>query len=193
MHEHETDHEPVEEEGEARPLLEITDPEPEPNSLFDQLAQKRQRAVESKDGSFIPVPGYDKEPPVLLAKYRLLEGKEVDAIGRKVVDEVKGRWNRQVLAAVDTMIESCDGLYIDLGDGEDPQPLTLGGAPIPGFNRELAVAMKFEGELHSGTAREVVFALFVNNEVAIMEHSVRLSRWMGNTTRRVDEELLGEG
>jgi hypothetical protein len=160
-----------------------------PQSLLDVLAQRKKEQQEATE-VYITIPGYDKPPIILAAQYRLLEGKEIDEIGRRVTSQTKDRWQRQVFAAVDTFIAACTGFYYqEEGDSADTwKPLTLNQVLIPGYTNELAQALRFEAT----TAREVAFGLFGGNDVAIMQHNVRLSIWMGDTTRDVNQELLGE-
>jgi hypothetical protein len=187
MHEHETETAP-ELEGGAPTVVPTTDGEGDtPQSLLDSLRQRREELTETRD-VFIPLPGYDAEPPILLAKYRLLEGHEINAIAKKVTRETKDSWTRQTLAAVDTFIAACTGMFVDLKDGQGPQPMTLNGNPILGYNQDLATALDFQSE----TARQTVYGVFADNDVAIMTHGARLSLWMGDTTRKIDEDFLGE-
>jgi len=159
----------------------------QPDSLLGALREKRREISENKE-TFITIPGYDSGPPVLMANYRLVEGPEIDRIARKVRQETRDNWQRQVLAAVDLLIAACQGMYVDLDDGNGPVPMTLKGDPIPGFTNELAIALEFDAQ----TARQVLFGLFADNDVAIMSHSARLGAWMSDTSRNVDEDFLGE-
>lgn len=164
--------------------------DPQPENLLEQLAAKREVVARNKE-TFVPVPGYDREPPLLLMRYRLLEGPEINRIGDKIKREVRGAWDRQLMVAVDTLIAACQGVYVDLeGDGK-PKPLTLGGEPILGFNEELAKALKFDGELSDPpTARSVVFGLFAKNDVALSKHAFMLSSWMSDTSIEVSQDML---
>lgn len=177
------DVEQVEPEATVQQLAEES---PEQKSLLDSLRRKH-KELETNKETLIPLPGYEADPPILLAKYRLLEGKEVDMISSKVMRETKNQWDRNVLAAVDVFIAACEGLYYDMDDGTGPQPMSLNGDPIMGYTTDLAEALEFT----ANSARQVVFGVFTNNEVAIMQHNVRLSRWMSNTSRKVDEDFLG--
>jgi hypothetical protein len=159
----------------------------QPDNLLGALREKRKEISETKE-TYIAIPGYDGEPPILMANYRLMDGTEIDKIARKIRHEVKDNWQRQVLSAVDLIINACQGLYIDLDDGNEPQPMTLNGVPVDGYNSELATALEFEAT----TARQVVFGVFGGNDVAIMQHSARLGLWMADTTRDVDMDFLGE-
>lgn len=158
-----------------------------PESLFDNLRDKRDELGKNQT-LLLNIPGYDNDPPVLIAKYRLMTGKELEDISNKVMRETKDRSQRQILAAVDTFINCCEGIYFDLLDGKGPQPLkSVGNQPIAGFNVNLAEAMQFPAE----TARQVVFGLFADNDIAIMQHNVRLGLWMSNTSRKMDDDFLG--
>lgn len=162
----------------------------QPDSLLETLAAKRKDIAESKE-TYIPVPGYDRSPPLLLVKYRLLEGPELTKIGEKVRMQYKGRWERSLNAAIDTFIAACLGIYVDRGDGT-PVPLTLNGQPISGFNEDLAVALKYQDTLpEGGRHSDVVLGLFAHNDIAITSHAMQLNRWFGNTTIDVSEDFLG--
>jgi superfamily I DNA and/or RNA helicase len=156
-------------------------------SLLDNLVQKRKN-LDNKE-TFINIPGYDDEPPIMKAKYRLLDGKEIDNIMTKVQKETKNQWDRQVLSAVDMFIAACEGMFVDIGDGAlEPYPMKVGDKEILGYNEDLAAALELE---EVNTARQTVFGVFANNEAAIMQHNVKLSLWMSNTSRKVDEDFLG--
>ena len=107
----------------------------QPTTLLDQLKAKRSEIVDTKD-TLIPIPGYDEDPPLLLVKYRLLEGTELEKIGQRMRKSKNvGRWDRQINAMLDQMIAACEGLYVDVaGDGE-VVPLTIGGEEVNEIGR----------------------------------------------------------
>lgn len=156
-----------------------------PDNLLEQLAAKRREISEIKE-TFIPIPGYDREPPMLLAKYRLLDGPEIARIGNKIRRETKNNWDRQVHGAIDTFIAACVGIFVDKGDGEPPVPLTLNGEEITGYTEAFASALQFEAE----TARGIVLGVFAHNEIAISQHSFLLNRWFSDTSIDVTKEFL---
>ena len=156
-------------------------------SIFENLRDKRTELGKNQT-IILTIPGYDNEPPVLMAKYRLMTGKELDDIANRVSRETKDRSQRQTLAAVDTFITCCEGIYYDMMDGEGPIPFpSLNDMPVMGFNQDLADALQFPAE----TSRQVVFGIFADNDIAIMQHNVRLGMWMSNTSRKMDEDFLG--
>jgi hypothetical protein len=172
-------------------LADVSGINEQPDDLLDQLAAKRQEVAENKE-TFIPIPGYDREPPILLARYRLLDGPEIQRLTTKVMRETKNKWDRNMNMAVDTFIAACTGIYVDLGDsGSAPQPLQYQKQPVTGFNADLAAALRFADKIADpNLARNVVFGLFANNDVAIAQHNAMLNRWMGNTSIDITQEML---
>jgi len=164
-------------------------------SLLDALVAQRDELATHRD-TFLPVPGYESSGFTLYAHYRLLDGEEIAKIGSRVQREFSRKqvYERNLYAAIDVMISSCQGFWAETPEGERIQ-LTNGDMPILGYGLDLAQAMKFEDEIEpSQPARSVVLALFVNNIVAIQTHSIMLGRWMGDTSTDVTTNFLeGEG
>lgn len=175
----------MQEEMEEEVLADIEQPE----TVWDAFAEKRRAVAETKE-TLVSVPGYDREAPFLMIKYRLLDGPELDKLGAAVRQEFRNRWERTLYAAVDTFIAAVVGFYYDDGDGV-PKPLTIAGEPVTGFTMDLAIAMKFHDTLKDPNShRQVVFGLFANNDVAISQHNFQLNRWFGDTSLDVSRELL---
>jgi len=164
----------------------LSNQEVEPQSVLDLLRQKREESAAATTVD-LPVPGYNNSPPVLYIRYQLIDGPTIDRIGRKVTRQTKDRWSRQILSAIDTMIESIVGFYVDMEDGSERKPLTVHGEHITTFGPELQEALGFEADNARNTVRE----LFGQNDVALAGHNIALSRWMTNTTAEIDEEFLG--
>jgi hypothetical protein len=178
-----------EEETAPTPIEEAVQSEPEPENLLEQLAAKRRDVADTRETN-IPVPGYDTEPPLLLIRYKLLDGHTLMQMGEKIRRQNKDRWTRALNAAIDTFIGACIGFYYDLGDGI-LQPLTYHGEHIRGFTMELAEALNYKQELpEPPTTRSIVLGLFANNDVAITQHAFMLNRWFQNTSIDVNTELL---
>lgn len=170
-------------------LAEMAAADDAPTNLLEQLAAKRKELSDTKE-TFIPVPGYDRHPPLLLVRYKMLAGPELNIIGEKIRREVKDRLQRSMLAAVDTFIAAAIGLFVDQGDNKPPEPLTYQGVTITGFTPELAEALQFTGELSDPpTARSIVFKLFADNDSAIAKHNYMLNRWFTDPTLDVGEEM----
>lgn len=174
-------------------LTRVALPEADPATIAEQFAKKREVVANNRETN-IPVPGYDSEPPILLARYRLLSGKELDLIGRAVVKNTpKDRQLRQQLVTVDIFCNAVVGFFYELGDGR-PHPMTLQGEPIMGYNRQLAEALQYADKLEDpDDHRQVCFGLFAGNDVMMEKHSFVLNRWMGDTSIDVAKEMLMEG
>lgn len=163
-----------------------------PENLLEQLAAKRREISEHREID-LPVPGYDTEPPLLLIRYKLLDGHTLTQIGMKIRRQQGDRWLRALNAALDTFIAACTGFYVDLGEGI-AEPLTYNGEHIRGFTMELAEALQFTKDLpENATTRHVAMGLFGGNDVAVTQHSYLLNRWFQNTSIDINEELLMEG
>jgi hypothetical protein len=167
--------------------------EEQPTNLLEQLAAKRQEISENREVD-IPVPGYDMEPPLLLIRYKLLDGHALTQIGRRIRSQGGGdQFSRALNAAVDTFVAACVGMYVDLGDGQ-PTPLTYQGEHLKGFTIELAEALQFADKLpENATSRHVAMGLFGGNDVAITQHSFVLNRWFQNTSLDVNQEFFAGG
>lgn len=161
---------------------------PEEGSLLDQLRQARQEAAKSTQVD-IRLPGYDNSPIKLFARYRLLNGKEIDEQARKSQKEFKLAYERNLYGSIDLLAKACVGFFYDDGEGEK-KPLTLGGHHITGYNEQLADAFKISIDPNH-PVRSIVLGMFDNNDVALGAHNVRLTMWMSDTSIDVDQGLLG--
>lgn len=161
-------------------------------SLIDLLREEVREVSETKF-VYIPIQGFGKTG--LAARYVLPEsGKQLENISNKVNREFKTRFERNLYSAIDTMILLCAGLYIRTPDVEeyielDPELL---GEPVQ-FDMRLAETLGF---VDCKSARTVVRRIFGNNDIAIMTHAEKLSRWLQNTSVDVNTQLweqnLGE-
>lgn len=162
-------------------------------SFVDLIKQDLNELAEATD-VLIPIKGYEHSG--LQVKYTLPEnGKELDNITRRVERTHKTKYDRQLYMIVDTMIHLCQGIYVQPpGDESITDPVELDpemiGEPVR-FDERLAktIGMPVNGDQHSPGARAVVFYLFRNNDLAIMDHGERLNRWLMNTKADLNAEL----
>lgn len=161
-----------------------------PNSLVEQIRNEVEELSEIHE-VFIPVIGYNQSN--LQIKYRMPEsGRELERIGQKVFRESKDRYTRNLYTAMDTMINLCVGLYVQPEDVDEPvelDPQEL-GYPVQ-FDERLAQVIGMNGG--GGSARLVLRKLFGNNDVAILSHAERLSRWLANSQADLDREIWEMG
>jgi hypothetical protein len=161
-----------------------------PKSLMEQLRAKRAEIAEQKE-TFMAVPGYGQELP-LLVRYRHLERHDVEQIGKKVRGENLRNVNeRQMRVLVDTLIAATDGFFVQEPDKEEPTQLTISDddpTPLATWT-ELAAWMGADDH-HTQSARVALSFVFGNNEFAIGQTGLNLSRWLSNTDINVDQEFL---
>lgn len=163
-------------------------------SLLDAVRQDYQEIAATKD-VYIPLVGYKSSG--LAVRYRLPEsGKELDAVATKVFKQFtkQQRYERNIYTAIDTMIMLCMGLYVEHPDMAgvwvefDPE---LQGNPITFNDGRLPEALGWEG---IDTARAGVRKLFDGNDIVLLGHAEKLSRWLSDTSVDMSTEIweLGE-
>lgn len=164
---------------------------PQPVSIVDMLRNDLEQ-INSIQDTLILVPGYENSR--LAVKYRLASGRELTDIAQKVWREQKDLYSRGLLAAIDTMVVLCVGLYVQPEGVEspvelDPQEM---GMPVSFSDDRLADILGMAPD-EPRSARAVVRKLFNNNELAIMAHSTKLQEWLQDTTGEAEQGFwLGE-
>jgi hypothetical protein len=154
----------------------------EQGSIIDQLVAAREEAAENTTVD-IDIPGYKG---ALVARYGLLDNTVLAKIAKRVRRQYK-RTEDQVLAmSCDILIASCEGMYHRNQETNELEPISKNGEAL-NYNNA-GDFLQFEAT----SARQSVIATFANNEIAVVDHQVRLARWMRNTGVEVDSELLGE-
>lgn len=156
-------------------------------SMMEALRRKHQELTNSQTLD-MPMPGYED---LLVVRYRVLDvQKELNQINRKAASEFSDAIVAQLFGTMDAMARACVEIFGKRGDEIVPLAESIGpDAPPVRYNQALAEFMGWEDVT---SARDVIMRLFANNEPMIMEHGQRLSRWMSNTTRRVNDSFLGE-
>lgn len=156
-----------------------------PQTIIDLIQQDLQELGEKAD-TYIPVIGHERTG--LAVRYMLPQsGKVLDNIATKVERETKDKYLRNLNTAIDTMLSLCEGLFVKPDGVEDyvmldPQEI---GMPVK-FDARLAAII---GIAEDAPARAVVKKLFANNEMAIMSHAERMSRWLNNTKADLEVEV----
>jgi len=166
------------------------DDEDEPKTLADQLRLRRQEIAESRT-VLLPMTGYEEYGVVV--QHRLMDRKEVEKIGRKILAETRDRGERNMRILLDTIINSTTGFYLqELGkDPEEIKDDRKGDAPVltwPMF----AYYLGWEPNGGPDDSRSALEFCFGFNEFSIGQYGIILNRWMGNTGVKIDEEFLGE-
>lgn len=163
------------------------------SSIADRLRSQRDKAA--KETTYdIDIPDYGGE---LFCRYRLLSGDENEAIIAKVRQEARNRNDQGRLMALDNLIEACEEFYLREKGTVTPlreHSTYTGDKQVPvRYDANLAEYLRFDKELPDPpTARSVVLALFVGNELAVTAHAALLGNWMvkGNSDLA---QMLGGG
>jgi|SRR5262252_235070 len=159
-----------------------------PGSLADQLRAQRTALAETKE-VILPLTGYEEYN--VAVKHRLIDRKEIEVIGRKVLTETRDRSERNMRILLDTIINSTVGFYLQ--DGEEVREIqddrhndrhVLNWDEFANY-----LGWQTNGE---GDARTAVYWVFGFNEFMVGQYGIMLNRWMANTGMKVDEEFLGE-
>ena len=156
-------------------------------SIRDSLVARRQHHAEHLTFD-LDIPKYDGK---LFCRYKLLDSKRLNNIGERVIKTIRERDERALAGALDTLIASCDEFFVRHEGREIPLREVIGQEEPVRYDAALAKFLKFEGELpETPTARTVVMALFLDNEVAIAAHNHQLSRWMMGSETDSDGEFF---
>jgi len=161
------------------------------NSILSDLRKKRDSLGEQREPLQLDIPGYDGE---LVVEYKYVPFKEMRARSQAIMRQ-KASADRDIGAACDTLVLCCQAIYMRVQDrlvniaATDPEiPTTYG-------DERLAEALGFTINLQNkdhGPARQGVLETF-RNEYTIFDQAAKVTRWLQNTHRTIDEEFLGEG
>lgn len=161
-------------------------------SMMEQLREERSSAA--PDTADIDVPGYSGK---LICRYKVVEGKVLANIGKRVARQVKDDADRQLYGTVDVLIAACEGLYFRSPANDQLYPIDP-DLPAQGTPAENGTAATYAHPslpsyfgFSSEDARGNVFGIFKGNDTAIIAHGITLSRWMADTSKGVDESWLG--
>lgn len=156
-------------------------------SIVDLLKADLHDLEESKD-VIIPIKGWERTG--LAAKYKLPEsGKELDIIARSVMRDQKDQYSRNFHIAARTMIALNEGLYVCPPGVEDYVELDPQESGVPISFKDgprLCEVFGLPIDLPPTVALKRIFG---NNEMALMTHAERLSRWMADTKVDLSLEL----
>ena len=174
------------------PGLEDEEPAPFQEASIIDLLHKDVEELNASKEVYIPMKGYENTG--MQIRYRLPErGKELDNIASNVRRETKDNYTRNLIIAMDVMIELCTGIFVQPGNTPEPVPLDPEDTGEPcKFDQRLAELLGMPEPVTVG-ARRVLKQLFGNNDMAIISHSEKLNRWLANTKADVSLEIWQVG
>jgi hypothetical protein len=151
-------------------------------TVLDELRGRRTELEPVGKTIVLEIPGYDGK---LAAEYQYIGTEETELISKRVMKETKrfGHRGMTLLSSADLLIAACQRVLIRGAADQDWAPLQP--APVR-FDRSLAEAFRLPAE----EPREVVMAIF-GSEHAVVEQNMKLSNWLTNTTREVDDDFFG--
>jgi hypothetical protein len=164
------------------PAVEATEPvEATQPSILSELRKARDKIGVGADPLRLPVPGYNG---LLVVSYKWVPYSRLSATA-KSLGKIKDQLEQQVAAAADTLVATCDEILInDAGElhSFSPAPVTFADSEA------LAEALGFP---KADSSRQTCYSVF-NNEYAMIDAAFKVSSWLEDTSKQVDEEFLGE-
>lgn len=161
----------------------------QPESIQQRLQRARQDIAENRTYD-IDIPGYDGN---LYGRYKLLDGPALNRIAQNVTKTIKDKAERGMAASIDTLVTACVEMRVRDGGRDLSLAEVIGEEEPVRYDMRLAEFLDFHTDLgEHPSARSVLRATFVGNDVAIGAHNQRLSRWMMGNGVSVDEELLAD-
>lgn len=150
-------------------------------SILDTISARRDERLRDEVLT-LDIPSWDGE---LRAKYRVVDRVELEAMIRKLrkrsrASEGNGA-NQAEAADADFLIKACVGVVAV--DGDTDQTVQVSD----GFNVPLAEMLGLPTE----RARELVVYLFKGNGIAMAAHAMKVARWMQDTSKPVEDDLVG--
>jgi len=131
------------------------------------------------------VPGYQG---MLVARFGPLPW---DVVERAMKEQMqRGGTDATPAVAADALAHAVVGFFYRPG-GDDPiQPLEYPeGTPVVRFDKSLAEAL---GITHAETAREIIYALYLTGEAALIYQYNRLMDWTVDRDYAIDEDVAVE-
>lgn len=159
-------------------------------SVLDSLREKRDKLGAEREPLQLDVPGYDGE---LVVEYKYIPYTIMRKRSQSILKQKPGA-ARDIGAACDTLVLCCQSIYmkvqdqlVNIAETEKEVPTTFG-------DDRLGQALGFtfdQSNPQDGPARQGVLETF-RNEYSIFDQAMRVTKWLQNTHRTVDEEFLGE-
>lgn len=168
---------PEPESGLPTPVLDGED-----QDLFSDLKARRAALEPAGKTKVLEVEGYEGK---LGVEYRYIGSEITEVIQKACMKETKsvGQRGLTLLASLDTLKEACARVMIRGAASEEWRPMKP--EPIK-FDDRLAQKLGFDAV----DDRHVILGLF-GSEHAVIQQYMKLSMWLTDTTRDVDDDFLG--
>lgn len=144
-------------------------------SLLDRIKARRD---ESDDVLELDIPSWGGE---LKARYRVVAKAELEKMVRKIRARQSGNGsNDGTEVDLDFLISACIGVIAEDAESMEREEVASG------YNAGLADILGHPDG--TGTARGLVLYLFKHNGIALAAHSMKVARWMQDTSKRPDSD-----
>ncbi len=129
----------------------------------------------------LEVPGYKG---LLLIRYKWVPYSQI-AQNAKSLSKIEETAERQLSAAADVLVDTCEEFLIRVG--EELQPLSKNDIPVTFGDPRLPESLGF---MPTDTARKACMRVF-NNDYALIRTADVVTTWLQDTSRKVDADVLG--
>lgn len=146
-------------------------------SLIDRVRARREERV-ADEHLDLPVPTWGGE---LVARFRVVDSVIFERIAKRLQS---GKTDTG--ADADFLCAACAGVFVRDDDGP-LEAVLCDGKPVA-FDKGLADVLGVEVE----RAREVVYYLVKDNQLALSLFAVKVINWMQDTSAEVEGQIVGE-
>lgn len=151
-------------------------------SPLGRIRAKREQLAGQSGTLTLEIPGYAGD---LHARYRYIPFSQAKKQG-EVMRESTPKKLHDLYGCADTLILTCQEILVRGADGE-LEPVDLEADTPIRFEKRLADELGFEAP----SARAVVLGVF-NNDYGVIAQAMRVSAWLQDTTKAVDQGYVGE-
>lgn len=163
-------------------------------SILGSLRQQRSKIGEGADPLYLSVPGYDDK---LVLRFKWVPFKTLTRTAQQL-SKMTEPSEQAVAAAADTIVAACEEVCVRVADSDKPAaagypkgvyPLSTNSVPVDFSDGDrLSYALGFQKPKDARTCAVLTF----KNEYALIDVATDVTEWLRDTTRKVDEEFVGE-
>lgn len=156
------------------------------HTILGTLRAQRAQIGAGANPLHLEVPGYDGR---LVVAYKWTEPRALSRTAKQL-SQIKEPTEQMVAASADTLVAACEEVFVRVEENGNLvlKPLSTDGHPVTFSDPRLAYALGFEDPRN---ARDMAIRAF-NNEYALMRQAGAVVEWLEDTTRKVNEDFLGE-
>lgn len=150
-------------------------------SILDRIGALREEQRSEKHLD-LAVPALQE---LVWLRFRVIPFQQTQSMAKRLQKEKLA--DDALVGATDTLIAACEQVMVREQPDAELRAIDPAAATPIRLDSQLAELLK----LDASTAREVVYRLF-ENDYAIVQMAIKVSRWMADTSKEVDDDFLGE-